>query len=173
MAGAMSGGSHLDISYNSQINFNALDDILRRDYGMPDEVWLKDLIKTFDQLRNIFQRGRDATNSTEEQIATYESSGAKAARDAVLPIVTVLPSGTFAMDLATKDEVLECIAFGTISPDIYHDMVWEEVMKVQSGSHFNMVVHEVDRHPNLRFLFRFHSYEFELRYYQCNALIRR
>lgn len=85
---------------------------------------------------------------------------------AILPRVCLFPTGNFALGLPCHGVPNRIVAFGSISADIYRDLVWEAVQRAPEYRQLACGVLEVQKLPELRFLISFEGVEFELVYYR-------
>lgn len=93
-------------------------------------------------------------------------------RDGILPWMLILPSGTHQLHLTATNEPLDCVVLGTMPFRRFMDLFWEAVKPAQQEGGL-VVVHEVKTYPDLRILLSVGEYEFELRYLECAALVRK
>jgi hypothetical protein len=140
---------------------------LEEKYDMPNEEWWTSVNTAFQRLRTLLEiRPNEAPEAEEED---PQSISAQAARADALPLVSLLPSGSHAMQLTATNEDLQCVAFGTISTETYIDIFWETVIKVQDdGGKF--VVYQVETSS---FWFNFEGHNFHLHYVRCENLVRK
>jgi hypothetical protein len=68
---------------------------------------------------------------------------------------------------------LKVVVFGTISPTIYHDLVWERIQKIPEYKSARAGVYEVQKYPDLHFVIHFGGFGFDWTYYQAGQLLRR
>jgi hypothetical protein len=144
---------------------------LQERYNTPSEEWRTTVQDTFTELCKILGHREAVPILGREE--TPEVISARTARDHALPSITVLPTGTHALRLTATNEPLDCICFGTMSPKTYVAVFWELVVEVQRSGNYTLIIHEVDAGPVPRFLLSFESLLFEVRYYHCNALVRK
>jgi hypothetical protein len=74
--------------------------------------------------------------------------------------------------LSAHREVLEIIVFGTISPDIYHDLIWERIQALPEYAKHEAGIYEVRRLPDLKFFISFQGLDLDLTYRQEAELVR-
>jgi hypothetical protein len=141
---------------------------LQDNYNMPDEKWWANVETTFGHLQGILER---RPSETAEDDSDPETTSIRAARAGALPIVSVLPSGSHALRLTATNEDLPCVALGTISTQLYIEIFWETVARVQDEGG-NIEVYRVEERLGC-FWFRFESHDFHLLYVQCEDLVRR
>lgn len=96
----------------------------------------------------------------------------KASDPTVLPQIDIFPTGPFMLGIPSKGVPVKLTVFGTISPTLYHDMIWEQIQRTPEYPQFAAGIYEVEKLPVLRFLIHFQGYEFELKYYQSVELVR-
>ena len=90
------------------------------------------------------------------------------------PRVTLLLAGSFAVGLLAQDEVVRCDAFGSILSKTFHDMVWEELQKMESYGNFDGIgVYQVVQAQVLKFVIHIHGFVFDLRYYYAPGIAKR
>jgi len=152
---------------SSDTDFKLLNSILEDDFHMPDNAWWQGVEKSFTQLQSILGQRHNEVSSDEDP----DSISASLARVGASPVVTLLKSGTHALRLTTKDEDLQCIAFGTISPRLYLEIFWEAVVKSQEEGKA-IEVYKIDESRGC-FWFQFEDHKFWLLYVQSEDLVRR
>jgi len=155
-------------NHPSESGSEQLTRYLQDKYNMPDDEWWANVETTFGHLQSVLER-RPSGKSEEEN--DLESISAHAARAGALPVVTLIPSGSHALQLTATDEDLACVAFGTISTQLYVEIFWELVAKVQDEGG-NFVVYKVEERLGC-FWFGFEGHDFQLLYVQCEDLVRR
>jgi hypothetical protein len=134
-----------------QQDSDQLIEYLREHYNMPREEWWTSVDNAFQHLRTLLECHPDEVCDEEND---PENISAQAARVDALPLVSVLPSGSHAIRLTATNEDLQCVAFGTISDDLYIDVF--VVYKTESGA----------------FWFNFEGHNFRLLYVRCEDLVR-
>jgi hypothetical protein len=148
-----------------QQDSDQLIEYLREHYNMPREEWWTSVDNAFQHLRTLLECHPDEVCDEEND---PENISAQAARADALPLVSVLPSGSHAIRLTATNEDLQCVAFGTISDDLYIDVFWEAVSRVQDkGGKF--VVYKIESGA---FWFNFEGHNFQLLYVRCEDLVR-
>jgi hypothetical protein len=140
---------------------------LEETYNMPNEEWWISVDAAFQHLRTLLEKRPN--EAFEEDDDEPQSISAQAARADALPLVSLLPSGSHAMQLTATNEDLQCVAFGTISVERYVDIFWEAAIKVQDdGGKF--MVYQVETSS---FWFNFEGHNFHLHYVCCENLVRK
>ena len=49
------------------------------------------------------------------------------------PSISIFPVGNFACELSSQDEVLKCLAFGTIRKELFVEVAWQRIMEAQAS----------------------------------------
>jgi len=148
-----------------QKNSDQLTGHLGKNYDLPDKEWWSGVDTAFHNLQTLLEYH---PNEVPDEENNPESISAQAARADALPLVSLLPSGSHALRLTATNEDLQCVAFGTISAELYIDIFWEAVSKVQDeGGKF--VVYKIESGA---FWFNFGGRNFQLLYVRCEDLVR-
>ncbi|KAE9379172.1 hypothetical protein N431DRAFT_153233 [Stipitochalara longipes BDJ] len=138
---------------------------LEENYNMPNEEWWISVDTAFQHLHTLLECH---PNEAPDEENDPQSISAQAARADALPLVSLLPSGSHALRFTATNEYLQCVAFGTISSDLYVDIFWEAVSRVQDeGGKF--VVYKIESGA---FWFNFEGHNFQLLYIRCENLVR-
>jgi hypothetical protein len=145
-----------------------LTNYLEENYNMPKDEWWPSVDNAFRQLRNVLER---RPSETAQEDSDPETISMRTARAGALPIVSILPSGSHALQLTATNEDLPCVAFGSISTQLYVEIFWEAVAKVQDKGGRCVVYRVVERLGC--FWFNFEGHNFQLLYVQCEELVRR
>lgn len=148
-------------------NRPSLDVLLKE---MPSEQWWEDAYRSFNKLEQLIRPSWRREPETQEDL-DEDIKNVRMVREGSLPFITVLPAGNHALQLTATNEPLECIIFGTIGEKLFVELFCETVSKAQ-GAGEAIVVHEVQSFVP-RMLLSVGEYEFEIRYMQCETLIRR
>jgi hypothetical protein len=150
-----------------EVNRSALDAHLKQ---MPSEQWWDDAYDSFNRLEEIIKPSWTRETVTPEDL-DEDTKNVRRVREGSLPYMIILPSGNHALRLTATNEPLECVAFGTMGVKLFIELFWETVSTAQDVGE-PIVVHEVQSFVP-RILLSVGDFEFELRFVQCETLIRR
>jgi hypothetical protein len=150
-----------------------LDQHLEDAYNMPTRQWWESAQRAFLRLQELFHPEPAALLSPEldEPAAEYATS-ARLARAASLPSIILLPSENHALELTATNEPLQCVAIGTVGSKLFVELLWELIAQAQEASGVKIVVHEVLQGPVLLITLSVEAHLFELKYFQCESLVR-
>ena len=166
-------GSDLSQGVSAQPNFARLDQQLERNFNMPTSQWWESVGKAFAQLQELSRpRSGAALEQGLDEPADEYAAGARLARAASLPSIILLPSGNHALGLTATDEPLQCVAFGTVGRKRYIELFWESIARTQEAGAPKIAVYEVLQGVDPKITLQIESHTFELRYHQCEALVR-
>lgn len=166
-------GSDLSQGTPVQSNSTKLDRHLEETYNMPTPQWWESVAHAFAQLQELAcpTSSVDLGHELAEPVDEYSAS-ARLARATSLPSITLLPAGNHALKLAATNEVLQCLAFGTVGRKRYVELLWESIAQAQQAGAAKVVVHEVLQGVIPQITLRIGVHMFELRYLQCEPLVR-
>ena len=150
-----------------EVDYSSLDAHLKE---MPSKEWWTGVHETFDKLLQLIQPTWMREPETKEELDEY-TKNSRMVREGSLPFATVLSTGNHALGFTATNEPLECIAFGTMGAKLFIELFWEAVNKAQDAGEA-IVVHEVQSFVP-RIVLSLGAYEFEMRYVQCETLIRK
>lgn len=143
--------------------------------NMPTEEWWEDAYQSFHKLEQLIQpswMAEKALEVDEKELGPDSyTRNMKAVRAGSLPYINVMPAGNHQLQLTATNEPLECVALGTMGARLFVELFWEAVTRAQQAGDA-IVIHEVQSFVP-RFLLTIGSHEFELKYMQCEALVRR
>jgi hypothetical protein len=86
--------------------------------GMPNSEWWHLARAAYDELCNTL---------------TGDSYPVEHGNHANRPAISVFPTGNFACELSSRDEVLECLAFGTIRKELFLEVAWQKLTEAQAN----------------------------------------
>jgi hypothetical protein len=152
---------------SAEDNRSTLDVLLKE---MPSEQWWEDAYHSFNKVEQLIRPSWRREPETQEDL-DEDIKNVRMVREGSLPFITVLPAGNHALQLTATNEPLECIVFGTMGAKLFVELFCETVSKAQDAGEA-IVVHEVQSFVP-RMLLSVGDYEFEIRYMQCETLIRR
>lgn len=139
---------------------------------MPTSQWWESVGLAFAQVQELSSsKSRAALDDLDDTVDEYAVS-ARLARAASLPSIIILPSGNHALGLTATDEPLQCVAFGTVGRKRFVELLWESIVEAQDSGIAKIVVHEVLQGEIPQITFRVEDHIFELRYLQCEPLVR-
>jgi hypothetical protein len=161
-------------SNHSQFNGRELDQHLEEAFDMPTSHWWESVEQTFVQLQELVNTRASAlfTDDELDEPAGEHAASARVARAASLPSIILLPAGKHALGLTATSEPLQCVAFGTVGPKLYVELLWETVAQVQEPGVVKIMVHSVLQGPVPQIILRVEAHIFELSYLQCESLVR-
>ena len=160
-------------STSMQSDGSKLDKYLEEAYNMPPSQWWDSVREAFMQLQYLSRsRSGVAVDHDIDQPADEYAVSARLARAASLPAIVLLPSGNHALGLTATNEALQCVAFGTTGRKIFVELLWEAIAQAQNNGTAKVVVHEVLQGQIPQITLRVESHLFELRYFQCELLVR-
>jgi hypothetical protein len=121
--------------------------------GMSNREWYNEVESAYHDMCQILT----------EDINTEERSN-RTSR----PLIVILPTGNYACKLSSRNELLRCVAFGTVRADLFAEVVWQNITRAQDkGS--KVKAYEVSEK---RFLLDFSGYMFSLHYVESPELVR-
>lgn len=121
--------------------------------GMPNRKWWDGVESAYNDMCQILT----------EDINTEELSN-RASR----PMIVILPTGNHACKLGSRDELLRCVAFGTIRADLFVEVAWQNIIRAQDKG-LKVKVYEVSER---RLLLSLSGFIFSLSYIECPELVR-
>lgn len=133
---------------------------------MPTDSWWDGASQSFKTLERLLQPIDEKLS--DEALERHMER----VRDGILPWMTILPAGNHQLHLTATNEPLDCVVLGTMLFLRFIDLFWEAVKPAQQAGE-PIVVHEFKTYPVPRILLSVGLYEFELRYLECSALVRR
>lgn len=133
---------------NSQLLLRLLDQS-----GMPNRQWC-------DKAESAYQY---MCQMLTEDINTKEQSN-RASR----PMIVILPTGNYACKLSSRNELLTCVAFGTIRADLFIEVAWQNITRAQ-GQGSDVKAYEATER---RILLRVSGHMFSLQYVESPELVR-
>lgn len=150
-----------------------LDQNLQEVYNMPTSQWWESVQLTFLRLEKLLHPKSVAllSNQLDEPAEEYAIS-ARVARAASMPSIILLPAGTHALSLTATNETLQCMAFGTVGPKLYVELVRESIVQAQEAGTIKIAVYEILQGPVPRITLRVEAHVFEMKYLQCESLVR-
>jgi hypothetical protein len=161
-----------DDANRSDLNRLNLDAHLK---DMPTDSWWSQARQSFKALEQMIQPSWMTETLPEEHGEELEidlhDRNMERVREGLLPWITVLPAGNHQLQLTATNEPLECIAFGTMGAKLFIDLFWEAITQAQLAGQ-PIVVHELQGFVP-RVLLTVGSHEFELKYVQSEALVRK
>lgn len=86
--------------------------------GMPNSEWWDRARAAYDELCKTL---------------TADSYSVKHGNHANMPVILFFRMGNFACELSSRDEVLKCLAFGTIRKELFLEVVWQRIMEAQAN----------------------------------------
>jgi hypothetical protein len=143
------------------IDEKELEHYLLQNYDMPTAEWWEGADQDNEGLRELIERRPDKVTSDQEY------SNSHPARSKALPIVVLLKSGSYLAKVTATNVPLTCTAFGSISTGSYIDIFWDII-----GEQSHISVLSISE-ASATFKVRVGRYCFEIRYFQCNELVRR
>jgi hypothetical protein len=150
-----------------------LDQNLQEVYNMPTSQWWESVQLTFLRLENLLHPKSVALlgNQFDEPAEEYAIS-ARLARAASLPSIILLPAGNHVLGLTATNETLQCMAFGTVGPKLYVNIVLESIAQAEEAGTVKIFVYEILQGPIPRITLRVEAHIFEVKYIQCESLVR-
>lgn len=124
------------------------------DWGMPDEEWWRQADIAYTRCHQILTNNINPRHDT---------------RRPGEPIVSVLPNGNFACHLSARGDELEVVAVGSIRKSLYVDVVWQNILELQD----NGTPIKVFQMSEKRISFEVQSFLFNVRYIECEELVRK
>jgi hypothetical protein len=121
--------------------------------GMPNRPW-------WDKVESAYQY---MCQMLTEDINTEEQSN-RASR----PMIVILPTGNYACKLSSRNELLKCVAFGTVRADLFIEVAWQNITRAQ-GQGSDVKVYEATER---RILLGMSGYVFSLQYVESPELVR-
>jgi hypothetical protein len=121
--------------------------------GMPNRPW-------WDKVESEYQY---MCQMLTEDINTEEQSN-RASR----PMIVILPTGNYACKLSSRNELLKCVAFGTVRADLFIEVAWQNITRAQ-GQGSDVKVYEATER---RILLGMSGYVFSLQYVESPELVR-
>lgn len=151
----------------------SLDTLQASLQDIPSDSWWSQADTAFAHLTNIISRHGPPSNSSFASKATdAQAISPNAARANASPTVTILKTGTHLMRLAVPTEELACIAFGTISSDLFHEVFWDNVGEMRKGG-LEVLVYEASDPSKDLFRFSMGGLAFRMLYFHSMELLRR
>jgi hypothetical protein len=121
--------------------------------GMPNSEW-------WDQAWSAY---REVSQMLTEDVNTAEDSN-RASR----PMIVILPTGNLACQLSSRNELLKCVAFGTVRSDLFVEVAWQNITGAQDkGS--KVRAYEVSER---RIVLEISGFMFGLHYIESPELVR-
>lgn len=150
-----------------------LDWHLEETYNMPTSQWWESVNRTFVLLQALVSTSKpSAVHENQDDPVDEYAARARSARAASLPIIRLFSSGTHALGLTATNEGLPCVAFGTVGRARFVELLWESIADAQDDGVTKITVHEILQGEIPRVTLRFNTHVFEMRYLQCEPLIR-
>ena len=166
-------GPDLSQSTSVQSDGSKLDNHLEETYNMPSCQWWESVGRAFVQLQGLSRpRSGGVVDDDLDRPADEYAVSARLTRAASLPTVILLPSGNHALRLTATNEALQCVAFGTVGRNMFVELLWEAIAQAQNNGTAKVVVHEILRGEIPQITLRVEAHAFELRYLQCESLVR-
>jgi hypothetical protein len=172
MSNAAEGSSVSSILDEDEINHSILNAHLKE---MPTDEWLNKAYSSFMKFEQLIRPCWNKEPQTQEDDLDEDVKNIRAVREGSLPDICILPAGNHALGIIATSEPFECIAFGTMGAKLFIELFWEAVSKAQDAGEA-IVVHEVQSFvPRVVLSVGKGEFEreFEMRYVQCETLIRR
>jgi hypothetical protein len=121
--------------------------------GMPDREWWDEVESAYHDLC---------------QILTEDVNTEKLSNRASRPLIVILPAGNHACKLSSRNEILKCVAFGTLRADLFVEVAWQNITRAQEkGS--NIKAYAVSEKRSLLSL---SGVSFNLQYIETPDLVR-
>lgn len=159
----MMGAASLSSSVSGPTDQNRIDSHLRKHYNMPSEAWWDRVQSTFSDLQSLLEVHKHQNVTLEGQDAMPEPGTPQALRKERIPTVKLVRSTTFAAEVTADNELLTCLAFGTISPGLYVEIVWDLLGEAQKEG-LDMAMFRVLEGGTPEFEFRYQGCDFRLIY---------
>jgi len=121
--------------------------------GMPTQEWWTQAWTAYNQMY---------------QALTAELNSAEVSNHASRPLISIIPSGNFACELSSRDDVLKCVAFGTIRTELFIEVVWQNI----TGAQDRRVKIEPFEVSENQLLLDVSGFVFSVRYYESPELVR-
>lgn len=121
--------------------------------GMPNRQW-------WDEVESAYQY---MCRMLTEDINTEEESN-RTSR----PMIVILPTGNYACKLSSRNELLSCVAFGTLRADLFLEVAWQNITRAQDEGSEVKVYEATER----RILLSMSGYMFSLQYFGSPELVR-
>jgi hypothetical protein len=126
---------------------------LLEESGMPNRQWWDEVESAYHNMCQVLT----------EDINTQEQSN-RASR----PMIVILPTGNYACKLSSRNELLGCAAFGTVRVDLFIEVAWQNITRVQDKGSEVKVYEASER----RILLSMSGYMFSLQYVESPELVR-
>ncbi len=121
--------------------------------GMPDRDWWDEVDSAYHNLCRMLT----------EDVNTEELSN-RASR----PMIVILPMGNYACRLSSRNELLKCVAFGTVRAELFVEVVWQNITRAhEKGS--KVKAYEVSEKISL---LQISGFMFSLHYIESPELLR-
>lgn len=133
---------------NSQLLLRLLDQS-----GMPNRQWWDEVGSAYHYMCQMLT----------EDINT-EGQSNRASR----PMIVILPAGNYACKLSSPNELLRCVAFGTLRADLFVEVAWQNITRAQDKGQ-EVKVYEVTER---RILLGMSGCLFSLQYVESPELVR-
>jgi hypothetical protein len=121
--------------------------------GMPNRQWWDEVESAYHYMCQMLT----------EDINTEEQSN-RASR----PMIVILPAGNYACKLSSRNELLKCVAFGTVRTDLFIEAAWQNITRAQDKGSEVKVYEATER----RILLGMSGYMFSLHYVESPELVR-
>lgn len=102
------------------------------------------------------------------QILTGDMSIAEHSNRSSRPMIVILPTANFACRLSSRNEILKCVAFGTVRSDLFVELVWQHIAGA-SNNGSKIKAYEVSER---RILLDFSGFMFSLHYIESTELVK-
>lgn len=165
-------GPDLSQSTSVQPNSTKLDQHLKETFNMPTSQWWESVTQAFVQLQELSRPRSPVLDHELDEPVDDDAASARLARAASLPAIILFPAGNHALGLTATNESLQCVAFGTVGRKRYVELLWESIVQAQEAGAAKIVVHEILQGEIPQITLRVDAHIFELRYFQCEPLVR-
>jgi hypothetical protein len=121
--------------------------------GMPNREWWDEVETAYHEMC---------------QILTEDVNSEELSNRASRPMIVILPTGNHTCKLSSRNELLRCVAFGTLRADLFVEVAWQNITRAQDkGSRVR--AYEVSEK---RSLLAFSRVVFSLHYIESPELVR-
>lgn len=86
--------------------------------GMPNSEWWEGARAAYDKLCKTL---------------TADPYQVEHGNHANRPAILIFPTGNFACELSSRNEVLKCLAFGTIRKELFLEVAWQRIVEAQAS----------------------------------------
>ncbi|KAH8815699.1 hypothetical protein F5884DRAFT_747230 [Xylogone sp. PMI_703] len=121
---------------------------LQHNYHLPTSQWWTDAAQKYSILCSLLNNHLTNISLNEQQHHQQEQQSQEehenTPHNSSLPLITLLPAGTHTLRLASTDEDLDCVAFGTVRGALFLDLLWEGIARAQERG-VSIIVHDVRR----------------------------